>query len=206
MAIFGNLFKEINCACCGKKTSALARIELDDGNFVCTRCASPIPNAVRKCLGDSNLEQFHATLDYVNNTMPAMKKKFKMAHYFHGLELDTLHGWMRYGGVFFPVENVTGLAFEFIAKEYNSGGLLSSERVEGDIQMRLEVSFPHVFWEETIGFGVKAPAKKKFFGNKVTYENPKELDEFETYFSMAHTAAMNKQAANLAAQFEMPSL
>ena len=83
------LFKEIFCKECGAKAGMLARTKLGDGNYICNKCLTIVPNYIKKCLSDYSYEQYMMMKQYLIWSTSELGKVFKENHYFHGIHIDT---------------------------------------------------------------------------------------------------------------------
>ena len=62
------------------------------------------------------------------------------------------------------------------------------------LQVALRTKEPFATYDETIAYGVKTKAEKKFLSNTYLYDNPKELDAFLAKFEMLCERAKKEKA------------
>lgn len=198
------LFKEIFCKECGAKAGMLARTKLGDGNYICNKCLTIVPNYIKKCLSDYSYEQYMMMKQYLIWSTSELGKVFKENHYFHGIHIDTQHGIFYFDSSLFgkPVyllfSNVEDFDLQYAAEEFKEGFL--GDKVNGKILFRLKMNEPYFYHEDVLAYDVKATAKKSFFGNKVEYDNPAGMNEFMNYFLNAWKAGLDAKTAQLQAQ------
>lgn len=186
------LFKEINCADCGEKTNLISRMKLADGNYICSKCKKAIPQFIEKYATEN-----YSFSDYkhVKEWAPASVEKygacFKTTDLYGPIDIDKEHGLFKidqsiFGGKRAPVlkfEDVVDFDFEFNAKEYKEGML--GGKVTGEALFSIAMREPVFRYKAVIDNAATTYAKKSFFGNKVTYDHPKRLQDFEYEFVTA---------------------
>jgi hypothetical protein len=182
------LFKEINCVHCGKKTTPIIRTRLKDDTYVCNTCKSTIPTYIRNCLDNYDRDDFEWLVRYMAFSNEKISKVFKQTHHYECLHLDATHGYFYISGsmltdrLYLQIEDVESITLEYVPEVVKEGFL--TDKVKGDVMMKLEVNAPHFRLSKKIASGVKAEAnlKKGVFSNKVKYENPKGMDAFIAQF------------------------
>lgn len=198
------LFKEIMCVHCGKKTNMLTRAKLKDGSYLCSKCASAIPSAVSICEGD--YQAYLSTLGYIEESKNQLAKEFRETHRFQSIHIDTQHKLFYlddvYPTIYLKFENLDEFNMNFAADDVKTGMLGS--KVTGKIFYKVKVSFPAIFIDRVLVDNAKATANIKtgIFNDKVSYGNPKGMDDFLHYFAQAWQSAIDEKSARLAREFE----
>lgn len=196
------LFKEINCVHCGKKTGVLTRRKLEDGNYVCSKCMSMIPNYIATCLGEYNYEQYQDLRSYLEESENTLSKLFRENHSFYAIHIDTEHELfyidIDYPRVYLKFEDVADFRLEYEADEVKEG--LLGDKVTGKIYLKLKMYSPYFYKEAVLASNVKASANVRdgLFQKKVKYSNPKGMDDFLHYFLSTWRSASDAKYARLA--------
>ena len=186
------LFKEINCAECGEKTNVVMRMKLVDGNYICSKCKKAIPKFVEKYAAENyTLEDYKHVKEWAPASIEKYGAEFKMTEMYGEVEIDRDHGLFKinqslFGGKNTPIlkfEDVVDFDFGFNAKEYKEGML--GGKVTGESLFCVTMREPRFYYETVLDSAASAKAKKSFFGNKVTFEHPKRLQDFEFAFITA---------------------
>ena len=188
------LFKEISCACCGGKTNLLTRTKLSDGNYICSKCASKIPAGATTNLSHYDLNGYHNLVDYTTRVNSDLRLQFRQTHYFHGICLDAEHGLFYLDSLHKPVycklSNLSEFELSYEPEEVREG--LLSDKVKGNIRLRMKVEFPYQYKDEVLAFNVKSSCTihNGLFKSKAVYENPKGMDDFLQTFHRAWNGAL----------------
>lgn len=184
------LFKEINCAVCGKKTSLLSRTKLTDGNYLCGECTSIIPSFMMDSFYTTySVEDYHSLKHYIEKSNQELRPIFHETHHYYSIHIDTEHKLFYIGSritnqtVFFRFRYISDYKLLFYAEEFKEG--LIGDKVSGKVLFKILMNVPYFYHEEILDRNVKAKAKKSFFGSEVSCENPKEMDDFLMYFNIA---------------------
>lgn len=191
------LFKEVKCVCCGNKTNILTRTKLEDGQYLCFKCLEKIPAEMSRELAGRSYEEFETLQNYMDQIHPLLEKSFHETHKFHGISIDTANAlfrldWM-YPTACFRFEDLDEFSLEFVPDEVKDG--IFGTKVNGKIYMKLRINYLLLYIDKVIVRDVKASAKiSGIMSKKVTYENPKGMDEFLHHFQRAWTYAIAKRA------------
>lgn len=189
------IFKEINCASCGKKTNILTRTKLHDGHYLCGECLSKIPSHMKDSVKKHyDLENYRGFLDYKDYSDRELRPQFHETQSYYSVHIDTESRLLYLGydindkTIFYHFHNVEEFNLIFNAEEYKEGML--GDKVKGELLLVLKVNTPYFYHEEILDYSAKARAKKKLLSNKVEYENPRGMDEFLLYFQAAWRASL----------------
>ena len=193
------LFKDIYCSHCGTKTSLLTRLKLADGSYLCSQCASKIPDYLKESVSSHyGLQEYRAFLTYIGYSNRTLCPQFHETHSYYSIHIDTENKilYLGYGindkTVFIHLKNIDDFNLTFRAEEFKEGML--GDKVKGELLMTIKVRFPYFYYEEILDYSAKAPAKKKFLSSSVEYENPHGMDEFLLYFHTAWKAILEEAA------------
>lgn len=193
------LFKDIYCSHCGTKTSLLTRMKLSNGEFLCSQCASKIPDYMKESVNSHySLQEYQELLKYIGYSNCTLRPHFHETHSYYSIHIDTENKilYLGYGindkTVFIHLENIDDFKLVFRAKEFKEGML--GDKVKGELLMTIKVRFPYFYHEEILDYSAKAPAKKKFLSSNVEYDNPHGMDEFLLYFHTAWQASLEEAA------------
>ena len=137
---------------------------------------------------------------YVREINPKLEKRFRETHKFHGVHLDTAHDLLYLDGyyptIYIQLKDVDELELEFVADEVKEG--FFGAKVTGKIYLRARVEEVLLFVDKVIAKDVKADAKVGgIIGKKVTYENPKGMDEFIHHLYAARKHALDEEVYRL---------
>ena len=194
------IFKEINCAFCGKKTGLLTRMKLQDGNYLCGDCVSKIPSYMKDSVKKYyDMEDYRAFLNYKDYSDRELRPRFHETHSYYTIHIDTENKifYLDYDinekTVFFNFYTIDDFDLVFKAEEFKEGML--GDKVKGEVLLVLKVNAPYFYHEEILDYSAKAKAKKKLLSNRVEYENPKGMDEFMMYFQRAWQASREEAYA-----------
>lgn len=189
------LFKEINCAECGEKTKLVMRMKLIDGNYICSKCKKAIPRFIEKYASENyTIEDYRHVKEWAPASVEKYGSTFSVTDRYVDVEIDANNGLFKidssvFGGKSAPIlkfEDVVDFDFGFNAKEYKEGML--GGKVKGESLFCVTMREPRFYYETVLDASASASAKKSFFGNKVTYEHPKKLQDFEYAFICAYLA------------------
>ena len=200
------LFNEIKCVNCGKKTGMMTRTKLSDGQYICSKCTSGLPVSISSRLNEYDYDGFKRLQEYMEYSNNELSKIFRENHSFYSIHIDTEHRLFYLDGdhprVYYKFEEVSEYDMEFIADEVKEGFL--NTKVNGNIYYKIKVDFPSVFKEEALAKNVKAKAEVKtgLFKDKVKYDNPKGMNEFNLHFVNAWQASVNDMYSRLARELE----
>ncbi len=191
------LFKDIYCTECKMKTKLLFRTKLCDGNYLCSECTSIVPQHMRSSFTDKyTLEDYHDFKRYLEFTNKEYRKLFHETNSYYKIHIDAEHKlfYIGYGiddnTVFYDFSFVTSFDLDFKAENYKDGVL--GQKVTGKIIFAIGVGYPKFYYQDVLDSSAKAKAKTSFFGNKISYENPKDMDDFIYYFNHAWESALNE--------------
>lgn len=201
------LFKEIHCACCGKKTNLIQRTRLKDDQYVCSECTANIPGYIKSGLGKYyTYEQFTKLKEYIEYSNRYLALKFRETHYYETVHLDAVNGIMYYDHgitakpLYLEIKNVETFELDFTPETYKEG--VFTEKVKGDVKMHMACQNPIFDFTETIRYGAKGDArlKKGLFKDKLEYENPKGMDDLVAAFLQAKTEVLLRESENIMRQ------
>ncbi len=194
------IFKEINCAYCGQKTSFLTRMKLHDGNYLCSTCASKIPSFMKESVKSHyDLDDYRTLLGYIDYSVRELRPCFHETHCYYSIHIDTENKLFYLGydmnekTVFFNFHSIEDFDLAFKAEVLKEGAL--GDKVKGEVLFVLKVNAPYFYHEEILDYSAKAKAKKKFLSNRVEYDNPKGMDEFLLFFQTAWKASLEEAYA-----------
>ncbi len=192
------IFKEINCAHCGKKTNLLTRLKLHDGNYLCSDCMSKVPSYMKDSVkAHYDLEDFRSLLAYIEYSNTELRPRFHETHWYYSIHIDTENKLFYLGydidekTVFFNFYNIEEFNLTFNAEEFKEGVL--GDKVKGELLFILKMNNPYFYHEEILDYSAKAKAKKKLLSNRVEYDNPKGMDEFLLFFQTAWQKSKGSQ-------------
>lgn len=184
------LFKDVNCAVCDNKTNVLTRFKLSDGQYICGKCAATIPSYMKESVRSQyGLEEFKKFKEYCKFSKEELEPKFDMTDSYKGVNIDENHGIfclnMDIMGeiLYLQFKNIVDFDFEFVPEVLKEGIL--GDKVEGKVMFRLQMRNPEFYCELELDSSAKGRAKKSFFGNKISYEHPEKMMDFETGFVTA---------------------
>lgn len=184
------IFKEIYCAICGKKTSLLTRLKLTDGNYVCSECQTKLPSYMYDSVSNHyTLEDYKSFLEYSHYSSTVLRPMFHETQHYHTLHIDTENHlfYIGYGidddTLILHFHNIDDFDLLFSAEKFKEG--IIGDKVQGKVLFKIKMQQPYFYHEKILDYAAKAKAEKKFFGNKVEYENPKGMDDFLLYFHAA---------------------
>lgn len=193
------IFKDVYCAECGTKTSMLSRTKLVDDSYICSKCKNELPNFMRNYVDEHyTIADYRKAKQWKQDAITQYSEIYVQTEAYGDVGVDSNHGLFCLGhftkGVtpLLRFEDVLDFDFAFNPQEYKEGIL--GNKVTGDTHFCVTMKKPEFYYETTLERGAKAKAKKSFFGNKVTYEHPKRLNEFETVFIEAYIANMPENA------------
>lgn len=199
------LFSKVNCAECGKATNPIVRVRLQDDNCVCASCSRAIPYyAYQSYLERYTLEDFHFFKQYKEYSDQKLRPVFEETLCYYTVHVDEVHDLFYIGHsidqntVFLQFENMASFDLIFNPKELKSG--IAGQKVEGDVLFQLEMNTPYFKYEDKLAKDVKAKAKKELFGSKVTFENPKGMDDFIGAFTFAWATCVDDSPNDQSAQ------
>lgn len=200
------LFKDVMCVHCGNKTNILTRAKLKDSQYVCSKCTSKIPVMISKGLSDYDYEDFKELKAYLEHSNNELSKIFRENHSYYTIHIDTEHELFYldncYPRVYFKFEDLADFHLEFRPDEVKEGFL--SSKVTGKIHLKLKMSSPYCFVEEVLDYSAKAKAEivNGIFKSKVSYSNPKGMDDFLDYFLSTWNDASDRKYRRLAQELE----
>lgn len=173
--------QEVTCANCGKKGKVMFFSTLQDGNKLCSDCRHEIPSQFDFKPKESTLEEFKELYDFMQYTHNELEPIFKPDYdYSYGsFEVDPVHYLCRVDGSFvFEISNIMLYNIVFKAEEFKDG--IFSSKVKGDVYLTSLILRNPVgsFDDVMIKSGAKGKAEKKVFSSTITYQNPKDMDEF----------------------------
>lgn len=192
------LFKEVKCTCCGKKTNVLTRTRLEDGQYLCSKCLEMIPYELSRELEGRSYADFETLKEYMEVNNPDWDKMFRETHKFHGIHIDTANAlfyldWL-HPTTYFRFVDLDEFSLEFVPDEVKEG--MFGTKVTGKIYMKIRVDSMLLYMDKVLAKDVKASAKiSGVMNKKVTYENPKGMDEFLHHFLRAWDYAANIRKA-----------
>ena len=183
-AINNKFFKEVYCSHCGAKGKVMFFKKLKDTSVLCNTCTAAIPTELRNAAFGGNLQDYVDAREYTIRSKKELEPVFRNDAGYHEFEVDSVHRLFRVAGskLVFELHNIEFYSFVFKAEELKEGFL--SDKVKGDVHLLLSTKEPFATYDETIAYGVKTKAEKKFLSNTYLYDNPKELDAFLAKFEM----------------------
>ena len=194
------IFKEINCACCGQKTSLLTRMKLHDGNYLCSTCTAKIPSFMKESVKTHyELNDYMTFLEYIEYSNRELRSRFHETHYYYSIHIDTENKLFYLGydmnekTVFFNFHSIEDFDLIFKAEVLKEGVL--GDKVKGELLLILKMNIPYFYHEEILDYSAKAKAKKKLLTNTVEYDNPKGMNEFLLFFQTAWSASLEEAYA-----------
>lgn len=199
------LFKEKLCTHCGKKTNMLTRIKLENDEYICGKCVDKMPSEMSEELTGRPYGDFFYLRNYVDEVNPVLAKRFRETHKFHGIHLDTAHDLFYLDGlyptIYFQLKDLDEFELEFTPDEVKDGFL--GAKVTGKIYLRVRIEELLLFVDKVIAKDVKASAKiGGVVSKKVTYENPKGMDEFIHHMLAAREHALNAEIDRLSRELD----
>ncbi len=194
-AIHNKFFKEVYCSHCGTKGKIMSFKKLKDDSLICKSCAGKIPSELKDAALEGTLQDYRDAVAYIQRSKTEFEPIFNNDAGFHLFEVDSKHRLFRiYGGkLIFELNNIDYYSFVYHAEQLKEGFI--SDKVKGDVHMLLTTKDPFVTFDETVAFGLKAKAEKKFLSNTYIHGNPKELDTFLMRFDQLLNMAKHKQAS-----------
>ena len=194
------LFKEIHCKKCGKKTNVLTRWKLLDKNYVCGECTKSIPATIINSLETMSFEEFEDLISYIEYSQSELKSKFNETHSYQGVHLDAdnklfytkaslLDEYMCFELKYLKVFNLY-----FMPNDVKDG--LLGKKVEGKLIASYQMGWPSVLYNKVHNKNISATAKSKLLSSKISYENPKGMDEFLALFNTVWEEAMVDEYGN----------
>ncbi|MBQ8794057.1 MAG: hypothetical protein IJZ63_04880 [Clostridia bacterium] len=173
--------QEVTCANCGKTGKIMFFSKLKDENRICSACKGTIPYEFDFKAKESTLEDFKELYDFMQYTNNELEPIFDPDDdYSYGsFEVDPVHYLCRVDGSFvFEISNIMVYNFVYQPEEFKDG--VFSSKVKGDVHMTgLILRNPAgSFGDKVIKHGAKGKAEKKVFSSTITYQNPKDMDEF----------------------------
>lgn len=192
--------KEIICDECGNKTNIFTRKKLTDGKYICKECLKKLPYFLRDYSYD--LSTYKDYIKYIKLQQETYRNIFRQTHSYISIYLDTEHSLFYLSNkifgntiddttLFLKLEDIDDFELIFTPDTYKEGTL--SDKVTGKVIMRLRMSIPEFYYEETIAYNETAKVKKKLLSSKVTIYEPASLTEFITYFNAARNAAIERK-------------
>lgn len=195
------LFKEINCTVCGKKTKMLSRIKLADGNYVCADCQAHSPHYMYESItGNYTLTDYKKFLEYIEYSSNVLRPIFHETHKYYSLHIDTENNLFYIGNyidkntLFLQLCNIIDFDLVFSPEKIKEG--LIGDKVQGKVLFKIKMQDPYFYYEEILDYSAKAKAKKTFFGSNIQYENPKGMDDFMLYLRSALMSCINESHSN----------
>lgn len=183
------LFKDVYCAECGEKTKMLTRTCLCDDNYLCSKCASIVPDYIHSTFESKYTLEDYKELKKELDESEEYGKVFHQTHSFYNLHMDAERGLFYVDDIlakktlYLSLCSVDRFNLTFQPEEYKEGFL--GEKIKGSIYMELEVEDPYFYYTGVLASGVKVKAKKGLFGKKISYEDPEGMDSFLYAFNCA---------------------
>ena len=141
------LFKEENCAHCGKKLSLLGKHKLGDDSHICGKCYGKLPAALAGGLKEYTSEQFAMVIDYLDESENHFAKIFNETDSYSNIHIDTEHELfyidMMRPRVYLKFEQIGDYDLYFEADEAKEG--IFSTKVTGSVHLKLKTYFPYTF-------------------------------------------------------------
>ena len=184
------LFNTVYCSECGEKAGVILRAKLTDGNYICGSCMRAVPNFMySSVLEHYTLDDYRDFKEYVRYSNNSLRPLFCETKKYYTIHIDE-ENWLFYLGnkvdestLFFRFSDILNFDLIFAPEEFKEG--ITGDKVRGNILFELSMLTPYFNYEEKLDSHVSAKAKKKLFGSKIVYENPKGMDEFYTAFITA---------------------
>lgn len=191
------LFKDICCSDCGKKAGLLTRTKLADGKYLCYDCTVGIPSYIMddlsRCYKFWNYKALKNYMQYSNKTL---KSKFRETTSYGDFHIDEDNKLFYIGSSFldeplyFEFKNISSFNMDYKAETFKEGIL--EDKVLGRVVVDLVMMVPNLTYNKILAKDVKAKADTNFLGTKVTYEYPREMEEFLARFITAWNEASDK--------------
>lgn len=196
------LFKKQECAICGGEAKLVTRTALADGNYLCSNCSLCIPKYMEKSIKNNyTIDDFNGFKNYLNTENKILKEKFRETKAYYKLHMDAVNKIMYIGKritddtVFLKFSDIEEFELSFSGDEFKEGVL--GDKVTGKVLFLIKYAYPFFYHEEVLDYAVKTSAKKTFFGSKVSYSNPPEMDEFLEFFYKAWGRALDDEKERL---------
>ncbi len=196
------LFKEKRCAECGKKINFFTATDLVDGKQLCIDCASCIPEYMQDTVRKSyTLDDYHGLKNYWEITNKELRAVFKATQSFHGLKIDTenkifcISRLLEENNLYLNFIDIEEFDLVFVPEELKEG--IFNDKVVGKVLMQIKHNYPYFYYETVLAKNIKSSAKQKFFGAKVEYQMPKEMEEFLTFFNLSRNKAIDDEIERL---------
>ena len=200
------LFKEENCAYCGKKLGMLSKHKLGDGTHICGKCYGRLPYTFLSGLKEYDKDQFAMVMEYLDESKNHLANIFHETDSYLGIHIDTQHELfyldMVSPTVYLKFEQISEYDLYFEADEAKEG--IFSTKVIGKIYLKLKTNFPVSFIDTVLATNVKASARtdQGIFRKKVIYDNPKGMNEFNHHFIKTWETAREKMYIRLTRELE----
>lgn len=196
------LLKKKECAICGREAKIMTRTALADGNYLCSDCGFCIPKYMETSVKNSyTIDDFNGFKNYLNTESKVLKEKFRETKSYYTLHIDAVNKIMYIGKritedtLFLKFSDIEEFELTFSADEFKEGIL--GDKVTGKVLFLIKYAYPSFYHEEVLDYAVKTSAKKSFFGSKVSYSNPPEMDEFLEFFYKAWGKALDAEQKRL---------
>lgn len=188
------LFKEIKCAHCGKKTSMLSRTQIMDDEYVCGTCTSGMPAETIALLHEYDSDDFANIHHFFNVENKERAKVFKETKKYKCVHLDEDHDLIYLDHVrpkmYFSTNDLTEFFLEYRPATVKEGFL--SDKVTGDVHLTIKSDLPPYARQEIIAKDVKTTGEiKGLIKKKFTWNNPKGIDEINSYFTFNAVTRIN---------------
>lgn len=192
-------FKDIYCVECNKKTTPLLRFKLADGNYLCSDCCSKLPSYITEQLSKQDIDYYHHVLDYLEYSNTNLKPKFQETHNYYNLHIDVnnllfyIDRKLKDDTLILEFKHIADFEILYDPSTYKEGVI--GDKVFGNVLFRIVMNEPFFNYEAIFDKQVKSKAKKAFFGSKISYENPKGMDEIIEVFNSTYETAIAIESA-----------
>ena len=193
------ILTEVMCENCKGKTNLLTRTKFTDKKYVCSKCTKIVPSYMKEAMSKFwSYDDYKYFLEYNEYQKNELQNKFVETNSYGSVHLDSVNGLFYIDGGLFEdrfilqLEDIKVYDFFFIPTQYNDG--LLGGKVIGDVTFALFMERPSFNYIKKVNYSVKARAKRAVFSDKVTYEHPDSLLNFEIEFYAALGNVCSKNA------------
>lgn len=169
------------CAECGAKTNGLTRVELQDGNCLCGKCAHGIPYYLHDCFRWSyTYEDYLTYREYVKKTHEQLPE-FNTTRQYGELRLDEtcaafcIDYVITDDTMFYPMSQME--RFELTLKEKDVSSGVFNDTLTCDAQLEAKMEVPPVYFTATVKRDIKIKVRKNG-----EYELPEDYADFLANF------------------------
>ena len=169
------------------------RMKLVDGTYVCNKCKKELPSFIHE-FAEKNytFENFKYAKEWASNSIEQYGSVYNETDRYGFVGMDRNNGLFILDTNLFkksPIlkfSEIVDFDFAFNPEEFKEG--VFSDKVTGNTYFCIKMGNPVFYYEATLECGAKGKATKSFFGNKITYEHPERMQEFEKLFIETYIA------------------